>query len=555
MAMENRSKIDLISIIELILKHTKSSRFQKTKLDIIRPHIEKLSHFLQINSKQSLLFALVYGLTISNSKITIRDLADFTKISVLKFTANQFENLELLSKKGIIKKEFGHRERKELGNISYFVSREIQDAILDECLPQKKEIIPKDTLTFLAKFQELVEEKDELRQDYDEFMSGFKELIDTFSENKFIQKAEFFNFDDYERLAFYKLFHETLVGDPEVDIDSFYKIIYSDQKRKYMMSRSFIHKYSNLLFSNNFIEHETGFLRNSQFLILTKHALEYFLLEENLYNVDQPTNQKDVLDYHKIPKTNLYFNPNNQEEISFLSRSLAQKQFKAIQLKLHHENLRKGINVLFYGSPGTGKTELAFQLAKKHKRAIMQVDISKLKSMYYGESQKLLKNLFIRYNRLIENNSATPIMLFNEADAYLSKRLTNISSSTDQTSNALQNIILEEMEKHQGVIIATTNLTDNLDNAMERRFLFKVNFQQPNTQTKFLIWKDKLPEVEPIILKELATSYDLSGGQIENVVRKYQMNKVLGKNIADLKLMHTFCMAENFTTKTRIGFK
>ncbi|MBT5528092.1 MAG: AAA family ATPase [Cytophagia bacterium] len=322
-----------------------------------------------------------------------------------------------------------------------------------------------------------------------------------------------------------------------------------------MMSRSFIHKYSNLLFSNNFIEHETGFFRNSQFLILTKHALEYFLLEENLYNGDQPTNQKDLLDYHKIPKTNLYFNPDNQEEISFLSRSLAQKQFKAIQLKLHHENLRKGINILFYGSPGTGKTELAFQLAKKHKRAIMQVDISKLKSMYYGESQKLLKNLFIRYNRLIENNSATPIMLFNEADAYLSKRLTNISSSTDQTSNALQNIILEEMEKHQGVIIATTNLTDNLDNAMERRFLFKVNFQQPNTQTKFLIWKDKLPEVEPRILKELANSYDLSGGQIENVVRKYQMNKVLGKNKADLKLMHTFCMAENYTTKTRIGFK
>ena len=173
----------------------------------------------------------------------------------------------------------------------------------------------------------------------------------------------------------------------------------------------------------------------------------------------------------------------------------------------------------------------------------------------YGESQKLLKNMFSRYNRLVENNSVTPILLFNEADAYLSRRFSNISSSVDQTSNALQNIILEEMEKHQGVIIATTNLTDNLDNAMERRFLFKVNFQQPNTQTKFLIWKDKLPEVEPRILKELANSYDLSGGQIENVVRKYQMNKVLGKNKADLKLMHTFCMAENYTTKTRIGFK
>ena len=173
----------------------------------------------------------------------------------------------------------------------------------------------------------------------------------------------------------------------------------------------------------------------------------------------------------------------------------------------------------------------------------------------YGESQKLLKNMFSRYNRLVENNSVTPILLFNEADAYLSRRFSNISSSVDQTSNALQNIILEEMEKHQGIIIATTNLTDNLDHAMERRFLFKVNFQKPNSQTKFLIWKDKLPGLNPAIWEELANSYDLSGGQIENVVRKYVMNKILNKNKAGAKLFHAFCQAENCTNKSRIGFK
>jgi hypothetical protein len=552
--MKNRSKVKLIRRIELIVKHSKSSRLQKSKLEIIQPHLEKLSQFLDVNQEQSLFFALIYGLTISSCSINMCDLAEYLRTNILRLTSDHFKNLEYLCEKGLVRKELGRQERKELSHISFFINREIQDAIMDECLPQKKGITSKDTLTFLARFHELVEEKDNLRQEYDEFMNELNQLVELFSDNKFIKKIEFFNFDDYERLAFYQLFHETLAGDPEVDIDDFYKIIYCDQKRKFMMNRNFIHKNSNRLFSNNFIEHEAGFFRNSQYLVLTEHAMEYFLKDENLFQADQLDKRKDLLDHTKIAKTSLFFNQENQDEIDFLIQSLSQDSFKAIQNRLKENKLRKGINILFYGSPGTGKTELAFQLARMHKRPIMQVDISKLMSMWFGESQKLLKNMFSRYKRLVENSSNTPILLFNEADGYLSKRLSNISSTVDQTSNALQNIILEEMEKHEGIIIATTNLTANLDNAMERRFLFKINFQQPNIQTKYQIWEDKLPDLESSILLELANSYDLSGGQIENVVRKYLMQKVLGLNTINSSLMHSFCQEENFSQKIKIGF-
>jgi SpoVK/Ycf46/Vps4 family AAA+-type ATPase len=67
------------------------------------------------------------------------------------------------------------------------------------------------------------------------------------------------------------------------------------------------------------------------------------------------------------------------------------------------------------------------------------------------------------------------------------------SGNVDQTENAIQNIILEEMENLDGILIATTNLTENLDKAFERRFLFKIRFDKPTLEAKTNIWKDKIP--------------------------------------------------------------
>ena len=91
--------------------------------------------------------------------------------------------------------------------------------------------------------------------------------------------------------------------------------------------------------------------------------------------------------------------------------------------------------------------------------------------MWYGESEKIVKGIFTRYKRMCKRSSVKPILLFNEADAILSKRHNmDGGRSTDQTENTIQNIILEEMEKLDGILIATTNLADNLDKAFERRF-------------------------------------------------------------------------------------
>ena len=113
-----------------------------------------------------------------------------------------------------------------------------------------------------------------------------------------------------------------------------------------------------------------------------------------------------------------------------------------------------------------------------------------------------------------------------------------------QTENAIQNIILEEMEKLDGILIATTNLIDNLDGAFERRFLFKIKFGQPTVEAKQSIWKSKLEWLTDEDCRTLATKFDFSGGEIDNIVRKVVMEEVLHGTRPTLAEIEELCRHE-----------
>jgi SpoVK/Ycf46/Vps4 family AAA+-type ATPase len=104
----------------------------------------------------------------------------------------------------------------------------------------------------------------------------------------------------------------------------------------------------------------------------------------------------------------------------------------------------------------------------------------------FGESEKKIKEIFDQYRDYAENSEIAPILLFNEADAVIGKRMefTGDSRAVDQTENAIQNIILQEIENLKGILIATTNLTENMDNAFERRFLYKIEFSNPTPSAR-----------------------------------------------------------------------
>lgn len=301
----------------------------------------------------------------------------------------------------------------------------------------------------------------------------------------------------------------------------------------------------------------------SNLLSLTDKAKKIFLAEYKIPNLKKSNFQDDgrckIIKAADIKKKVLYFTDGVQNQVDTLSTLLTKKQFDKICKSLRSNGMREGFNCLFYGAPGTGKTETVLQLARMTGRDIMQVDIAAIRDKFYGETEKFVKEIFDSYAEFRKTRSVAPILLFNEADAILSVRTSigGANASIEKTENAIQNILLQEMENLKGIMIATTNLTGNLDEAFERRFIYKVKFEQPNLEAKAKIWQSMIPELNDDDAKVLAKEFDLSGGQIENVTRKCFVEKILFQRVPELAHLKELCEQEKLDAKKRmaIGFK
>mgnify|MGYP002527795518 CR=1 FL=1 len=123
--------------------------------------------------------------------------------------------------------------------------------------------------------------------------------------------------------------------------------------------------------------------------------------------------------------------------------------------------------------------------------------------------------------------------------------------------NSIQNIILQEMEQLDGIMIATTNLTQNLDTAFERRFLYKIKFEKPTEEARAHIWHSMIPDLSEQNVHTLASRYDFSGGQIENIARHYAIDSILHDEDEDaLPMLISHCDNERVDSKEKrpIGF-
>lgn len=114
------------------------------------------------------------------------------------------------------------------------------------------------------------------------------------------------------------------------------------------------------------------------------------------------------------------------------------------------------------------------------------------------------------------------------------------------------------MEPLDGIMIATTNLTCNLDKAFERRFLYKIQFNRPTAEARSAIWRCMMPSLTESDAHALAAQFDLSGGEIENITRKYTVSAILsGKDSIDISAITDLCRNERISnsSRLRIGFQ
>ena len=302
---------------------------------------------------------------------------------------------------------------------------------------------------------------------------------------------------------------------------------------------------------------EEGMFSEEDELSLTETAQTDLLKPDfNFVQKKKGKSFHNVLKSDSIIEKSLFFGEQNKASLDTLKELLDEKRLVDIRQQLKSKGWGLGFTCLFYGAPGTGKTESVLQLACETGRDIMQVDISSVRTKWYGETEKLVKKVFTDYKDFVAQSEKTPILLFNEADAILSVRseLGADSTSCTKTENAIQNILLQEMETFDGILIATTNLTNNLDAAFERRFLYKIKFEKPDLEAKGAIWRSLMPGLTKDYARILASEFDFSGGEISNIARKCFINELLFNQTTSLDQIKATCAQEKLTKRVKIGF-
>ena len=259
-----------------------------------------------------------------------------------------------------------------------------------------------------------------------------------------------------------------------------------------------------------------------------------------------------------IVSKELFYNSSERDQVQRLTDLLSDEKYMQTCERLKSKGLRTGFSCLFYGGPGTGKTETVYQIARQTGRELVPINVQEIKSCWVGESEKQVKSVFDRYRAMVEKAKTAPILLFNEADAIFGVRKDGATNAVDKMENSIQNIILQEMEKLDGILIATTNLTGNLDKAFERRFLYKIEFKKPEPEVKSKIWLSMIPELTEEQSRELSRCYDFSGGQIENITRKREISYILYGEQPGFEEIKAYCgeemIASPASTRKSIGF-
>ena len=235
--------------------------------------------------------------------------------------------------------------------------------------------------------------------------------------------------------------------------------------------------------------------------------------------------------YDSILERKLYFNSNLQRELNILETLLRKDNFNEYQRTMRLSgNRNEGVSILLYGPSGTGKSSIVDQIAKSSKRDIFQVDLSVVRSKWWGDSEKNIKKIFTEYEEICRKSDNTSILLFNECDALLGKRNNAGDDRHDIVEATMTNLLLELFEKNKGIIIGITNLEQNLDPAFIRRFTMKYLIDKPDRNAVKSILKSKMDFLTDREIEIIANRHSLTGGMIDNILQKCTINRIITKS-------------------------
>ncbi len=558
---ENPKGWTIITALNEVVTKVKGSKLSDRFWEMVQSPINYLTKELNLTKMQCVIIALLIE---SDEQMTWHDMGIRIGLTRLNMLSYQDEMDDLVVKEWVQKETSRHYK----GMQTYYgISEDVENA-----LSHNKPFIPEKLDGY--GLQELIEK---LESHVYKYLNGarapFSELqrwiirlckcntdiplcnaVLNSCDDELIQTLIMLNVYDYARFA---------DSDGEGITLSFIDRYFPDGFEVDCMVNS-LRQGTHCLITGEVFEHscQDGIANNTRF-VLTRRFKETYLAgyvpsRAECCNNFMPT--KELRSHSHIKTKHMFYNPDDQNQIERLTGLLQQDNLAGIQKRLEDEGMRKGFACLFYGAPGTGKTETVLQIARQTGRDILQIDIAGMRDKFVGESEKNIKAVFTRYRLLCRQKEVMPILFFNEADAIFGKRTTfgGNNPSVEKMDNAMQNIILQEIENLEGILIATTNLTCNLDDAFDRRFLFKVEFHKPDVDVKTKLWTSMLgDDISEADAFRLAKCYDFSGGQIENIARQSTIEFILSGKKAGFDEINEFCKHELLTKKkdrSPIGF-
>ena len=358
------------------------------------------------------------------------------------------------------------------------IAQTAEDIVLDKFFKQKK-LEKKEEIIFLAL----------LREEYNATDASLREMT---------ALIDLISFDDYDRIKNRSLLEDgsKLISEDIIDYEEMLNPFGG-------ISRSFY-------ITDEILQ---SIIHPQKKKKVTKLKLDMLIKDQDIFElIDPDTNLDDVV-----------LNPKTRETLHSLMRQV-DKEVVARLVSWGVKDKKSGIDarIIFYGAPGTGKTMTAHSLAKSLKRQVLSFDCSKILSMYVGESEKNVRKIFDTYYELTAKTKTEPVLLLNEADQFLSARSSGPGGGAEQMHNQMQNIFLEQIENFKGILVATTNLLENIDVAFSRRFNYKIEFKKPDEKQRRELWKKMLPHGAPYeegFDVDKLVRYSLTGGQIHLIIK------------------------------------
>lgn len=561
-------KIDRIMLLESAERIFENSK--KTKLnpqllkDKFSLDIKKISTYLgrenRLTTLESVLFANILGFNILNETADLFELSDHFGISAFSSPIEILPIIDSLCDKGLVFKTVSKRRANDILRQQYYqIEKNIINAIISgKPMPKREKVIWNTSIDVLQEIMTISKNIHDSTVQKQDIFATVNKIIDDIDQNKF----PFLNFVKSSQLK-----DENLIIFSHVVLNS---IMGAESAEFKELASYFFNKVGVIVFTQQLLSgehtfiaedllqvHKTVFLDEIE-LKLSNKTIEALKLEKiNVVTNEQGAKNNFIMP-DQIVEQKLFYNEDAKPQINSIQEILEENKYGELISRLKLKGLPELLTVIFYGPPGTGKTETVMQLAKKSGRPIINVDMSSIRGSYFGESEKKVKAIFTNYQKLVESSDVTPILLLNEADGLLRNRADiNSSSTVASTEHLIQTILLNCLESSNGIIFATTNFVESLDSAFDRRFLYKIELKKPSVLVRSKIIQNRINYLTMEETLSLAKTFELTGAQVSNILRKSEFQYVLTGEEANYNKIQSYCEEElslQKQSRNKIGF-